>query len=564
MIRSLNIKTMVNFLRKIKKKIILPLSVGLSILMMATVVSNDFEISKSLDIYATLFRQLSVHYADELEAGKLNKVAIDAMLQSLDPYTIYIPESEIEDFRFMTTGQLGGIGAWVHQRKENLEISGMYANSPAAEKGLETGDILIEIDGKNLEGLKAGEVNKLLQGQAGTSVEVTVRKPLKDEIITAKMKRKDIQMESIPYFGVLKNNTGYIKLNSFTQNAGSEVKEAFLKLKNEHNITSLILDLRDNGGGLLIEAVNIANIFVKKNQQIVSTRGRVYERNRTYKTSMPPVDMDIPLAVLINERSASASEIVAGALQDMDRAVIIGQRSFGKGLVQNVVPLSYNSQLKVTVAKYYIPSGRCIQAIDYFAKNKNAVEVPDSLISAYKTANNRVVYDGKGINPDIKVELGDDNTIISFLKKEYIIFDFATQYHALNGGVENPETFELSENAWKDFIAFVEKRKFSYTTESEKVLKKLEKAMEKEEHLDLFQNDIASLKTRINNVKKDDILRNEKLIKRLLQEEIVYRSHFQNGKIRNSLTKDEDIIKSIEVLTDRLQLTKLLAGGYKK
>ncbi|MCD4663739.1 MAG: S41 family peptidase, partial [Bacteroidales bacterium] len=344
--------------------------------------SNNFEISKNLDIYTTLFKKLNTNYVDDISAGELIKTGIDAMLESLDPYTVYIPESEVEDYKFITTGQYGGIGALIQKQGDYIVIAEPYEDKPAHTAGLKAGDKILEIEGKSTEGKSTSDVSAILKGQPGSSVNVLISRDGIDDPFEMELARENIKIDNIPYYGMLNNRVGYIKLTGFTQKAGKEVKDAFIDLRDNNDLKGIILDLRGNGGGLLQEAVNITNIFVDKGEVVVSTKGKLPNKNNTYRTMNVAVDKEIPLVVLVDNSSASASEIVGGAIQDLDRGVIIGQRTFGKGLVQNVMPLSYNSQAKITVAKYYIPSGRCIQAIDYSHKDKNgdSKRIPDSLI----------------------------------------------------------------------------------------------------------------------------------------------------------------------------------------
>jgi carboxyl-terminal processing protease len=412
-------------------------------LMFTSSTNSDFEISKNLDIFATLYRELNQNYVDELQPGELMKTAIDEMLKSLDPYTVYISEADIEDFRFMTTGQYGGIGSLIQQQSDFIVITEPYEGFPAQTNGLRAGDIIVEINGKPVSGKTVSEVSDLLKGQPGSMVELVIKRPAADKNINFSIERKEIKVSDIPWSGMVDPKVGYIKLNSFTMNSGNEVKNAFDKLKSESpNMDGIILDLRGNGGGLLSEAVNIANIFVDKGTTVVLTKGKLSDSNKTYKTLNNAVDKSIRLVVLINGYSASASEIVAGFIQDVDRGVIVGEKSYGKGLVQNVIPLSYNTSLKVTVAKYYIPSGRCIQAIDYSKKvNGKAVHYNDSTKQRFTTKNGRVVYDAGGILPDVKVVADSLSDItISLLLKNHI-FNFATEYVLKHPKIASPETF---------------------------------------------------------------------------------------------------------------------------
>ncbi|MDD3010755.1 MAG: S41 family peptidase, partial [Bacteroidales bacterium] len=422
--------------------------------------SNAFEIAKNLEIYADVFRQLNNNYVDEIKPGELSKAAIDALLKTLDPYTVYKSESEIEDFRFMTTGQYGGIGALIQQQGEYVVISEPYKGFPADKAGLKAGDKIASIDGHPTTNRTSDEVSEMLKGEPGTNFEIKVIRYGAEKAIPFTITREKIQINDIPYYGVTEENIGYINLNSFTQHAALHVKKAFLELKSNHELEGIILDLRGNGGGLLNEAVEIVNLWVDKGELIVSTKGRLPEKNKDYYTQSNVMDADIPLVVLVNGASASASEIVAGAIQDLDRGIVLGTKTFGKGLVQNIVPLNYNSQIKITVAKYYIPSGRCIQAIDYANKengqNGQNGQIPDSLLTAFKTRAGRIVYDGGGVSPDI---ISDDRILhditINLLSKN-LIFDFCTQWYWENEAIEEPEAFTVTDAmyaAFKDFLA---------------------------------------------------------------------------------------------------------------
>lgn len=392
---------------------------------------RTFEILKNLDIYSSLIKQLNNDYVDEINPGELTKTGIDAMLESLDPYTNFIPESEVEDYRFITTGQYGGIGALIHQQGDYVVISEPYEGSPAQKSGLLAGDKILEVNGQNAVGKNYDQVSTILKGQSGTTVMLKIKRDGMDKPIEKSINRENIKIDNIPYSGILSEDIGYIRLTGFTQNAARDFRQAFQKLREAHDLSGVIIDLRGNGGGLLTEAVDISANFVEKGQEIVRMKGKVSEKNRIYQTTLTPVDQNIPIVVLVDRSSASASEILAGAMQDLDRGVIMGQRTFGKGLVQNVIPLSYNAQLKITVAKYYIPSGRCIQAIDYSHKNNNGgfSRIPDSLIREFKTKTGRSVYDGGGISPDIMTNRKTYSNIAMALFRKYLIFDYATKYH---------------------------------------------------------------------------------------------------------------------------------------
>lgn len=527
---------------------------------------NNFEISKNLDIYTTLFRELNINYVDEINSGELMEAAINAMLESLDPYTIYIPESEVEDYRFMTTGQYGGIGALIHKQGDYVVISEPYEGFPAHKAGLKAGDRILKINNKSAKGKSSADVSKVLKGSPGTTLKILIErngepKPIEKEII-----REKIKIENIPYYGMLNDDIAYIKLTGFTQNAAREVKNSFLKLKENNDVKSLILDLRGNGGGLMNEAVDITNIFVEKDKEVVSTKGKLSNRNKSHKTRYAPVDLSIPLVVLINQASASASEIVAGAIQDLDRGVILGQRTFGKGLVQNVIPLSYNSKVKVTVAKYYIPSRRCIQAIDYSLKDENGHfnKIPDSLITAFKTQNGRTVYDGGGIEPDIKLKpLKFSNIAISLFTK-FLIFDYANKFFRENPEIPPADEFIITDQIFDDFKNYISDKNYDYTTESEKTLEKLKKYAEKEKYFDAIQSEYETLKMKMKHDKDEDLNKYKDQIKELIKIEIVSRYYYQKGKIIASIANNPEIKEAMEILENKTLYESILNGTYQK
>ena len=528
--------------------------------------ANDqgFEILKNLDIYSTLIKELNINYVDQINPGELTKTGIDAMLESLDPYTNYITESEIEDYKFITTGQYGGIGALIHQQGEYVVISEPYEGSPAQKSDLRAGDKVLEINGQSAKGKSYSDVSAILKGAAGTSITIKVLRDGEPQPIEKKITREIIKIDNIPYSGIVGDNIGYIKLTSFTQNAGSEVRQAFIRLKEKNELKGLIIDLRGNGGGLLNESVDIVNIFVDKGQEVVTTKGKLPDKNHTYKTLNSPVDPDLPLIVLVDNQSASASEILSGSLQDLDRGVIVGQRTFGKGLVQNVIPLSFNAQMKVTVAKYYIPSGRCIQAIDYSHKdNKGSFsKIPDSLISAFKTKNGRTVYEGRGINPDIKTKPFAYSNIALTLYSKYLIFDFATKFRHDVPEIALPDQFEITDAIFDDFLRFISDKNYDYTTKTEKALEELKKNAEKEHYFTAIKSEYDALKTQMSNDKKGDLIKHKEQIKELLKLEIVTRYNFQKGRIIASLKNDTDIQKAVTILHDGTMYQSILAGSY--
>ena len=526
---------------------------------------NNFEISKNLDIYATLIRELDKNYAEEINPGDLTETAIDAMLETLDPYTVYIPESNAEDYKLLTTGQYGGIGALIHKNGEYVVISEPYEGFPAQKAGLVAGDRLLEINGKSMKDKNSDEVSEILKGQPGVELDLLISRIGIAEPFIVKVKREEIKIPNIPYYGMLPGGMGYIRLSNFTQNAGSEVKKAFLELKNNNELKGIIIDLRGNGGGLLNEAVNICNLFVDEKQLIVSTKGKIASKNQDHYTRTVPVDKEIPLAILVDKSSASASEIVAGAIQDLDRGVIIGQRTYGKGLVQNVIPLTYNSQVKITVAKYYIPSGRCIQSIDYFNndENGNSKRIPDSLVSEFETRNGRPVYDGGGIEPDVYLDPLKLSKISQTLVTKYLIFDYANLFASKYNSIPPPEEFEIDDEIFNDLVLFLNDKNYDYKTASEEALEKLKTNAEKEHYFDAIEAEYNTLKSKILHDKSADLITHKDEIKMILKDEIVARYYYQKGRILASLNDDPEIARAIEVLQGSETYLAILDGTIK-
>ncbi|HPE77488.1 MAG TPA: S41 family peptidase [Draconibacterium sp.] len=510
---------------------------------------KNFEMAKSLEIYHTLFRELNMFYVDEVDPNKLVKTSIDDMLSSLDPYTNYISEDQIEDFRFMTTGEYAGIGALISKQNNKIVIAEPYEGFPAQKFGLKAGDVLLEVEGKSTSDMNTEDVSSLLKGPANKPVKIKYERYGEKKPVTVDVVREKISIDAVPYFGMLDNTTAYIRLSSFTDNCSSDVKKAFLELK-KNNPHSLVLDLRGNPGGLLNEAVEIVNLFVPKGSEIVSTRGKVTQWDKVYKATSNPIDTTIKIAVLTNSGSASASEIVAGAIQDLDRGIIVGTRTFGKGLVQTTRDLSYNTKLKVTTAKYYIPSGRCIQALDYSHRNEDGSvgTVPDSLISEFTTKKGRKVYDGGGVVPDIKLENESLSSLSIALITKFMVFDFATKFSNENAAIASPEEFEVTDDIYKQFISFVKENNFVYESESEEELDDLISHAKKEKYYGLAQSEFEALKAKLTpNFDKDATDFSDE-IKELLTDEIVSRYYYQKGAIRAAIHDDKGIKKAIEEL----------------
>lgn len=542
---------MTQYHNKMSKKIKIFVVSCVVILSSFSFTDSYFEIAKNLDIFTTVYRELNNYYVDETDPGKLMKTAIDKMLKSLDPYTNYIPESEIEDFQFMTTGQYGGIGAVITKRKDYVFISEPYKGFPAQKAGLIAGDKILEIDGESAKGKNTEEVSKALKGQPNTDVELLIERPYMKEPFTVNFKRQKISVKSVPYFSYVDDGIGYIKLRSFTRDCSKDIKEALLDLKKQEELRGLILDLRGNPGGLLNESVSIVNLFVEKGQEVVSTKGKIESWDKVYKASRPPIDLETPIVVLINQSSASASEIVAGAIQDLDRGIVIGKRSFGKGLVQQTKKLSYNSQLKLTVAKYYIPSGRCIQALDYSNRNEDGSvgKVPDSLMTAFKTKNGRTVYDGGGIKPDVEVEQDDISNLIISLIQERLFFDYATYFKHSNASLDS--SFTMNDKDFNSFVNFLSDKSYDYKTETEKALEELKSTSENENYFEFIESKFLDLSNEFEINKKNDLNRNKDIIKEILSEEIVSRYYFQEGRIRTSLKYDKEVQEAIKYLAQQ-------------
>ena len=527
---------------------ILILALLLPIGLFAQEKQNNFEIAKSLDIYNSLLRELNLNYVDEINPGELNETAIKAMLDGLDPYTVFIPESDIENAKFMTTGEYGGIGAIIQYDGEFTRISDPYYGWPAQKAGIIAGDVILEVNGVDCKKKNTQEVSNLLKGQPGTEVTLKLKRYGQEKPIEKTLKREKVKIDNIPYYKLFDNGIAYLQLSGFTRDAAKEVKEKFAEMRKKGQLKGFVLDLRGNGGGLMNEAVDIVNMFIPKGKPVVSMKGKAATANSLHPTNNDPVDLDIPLAVLVDGNSASASEIVAGAIQDYDRGVIIGERTFGKGLVQNILPLSYNTQMKVTVAHYYIPSGRCIQEIDYSHKKDTTQTKNDTLGKAFKTIHGRTVYEGHGIMPDVKVKRDPYAIVTAYLYGKNYIFDYANKYYSEHKSIDSADRFQIDEDTYQDFMKFVKDKKFSYTTESEKAIEKLKKTAKDEGYLDKIKPQIELLEKNLAAEKANDLISNRKDIEELLRSEIVGRYYYQRGRIVASLNDDSDLKRAFEIL----------------
>ncbi len=533
-------------------------SVVLLFSLQAKAQSNGFEVIKSLELMDQIYENLDLYFVDDVQPGKLSKVAIDAMLKELDPYTVYYAEANIEDYRLMTTGQYGGIGSLIKKADEYVYISEPYEGNPAQKSGLRAGDKILEIDGKTMFNKPSDQVSDALKGPKGTVVKILVER-FNEGNKLIEITRDEIKIPDVPYYGIIKEKVGYISLNSFTQTASEEVKKGIIAMQKD-GMEQLILDLRGNGGGLLIEAVKIVNFFVPKDKVVVFTKGRVKEENHVYKTMEEPIALGLPLIILIDEGSASASEIVAGSLQDLDRAVIIGEQSYGKGLVQRTYDLKYGSKVKITIAKYYTPSGRCVQRLEYYDKESGAKpkEISDSLLRKFKTQNGRDVIDGRGIDPDLAIEKEDLSQFSALLFSKNIFFNYATQYHANKKEIATADKFQLSDDEYALFKTYVLNAKLSYSTAAQNALKKLKLEAEKEGTFDDLKAEYENILVKISPDPAKDLDKYRIEIAEMLENEIVSRYYFQKGRTINSFEHDPAVIKAIQTAMDNNSYNAIL------
>lgn len=536
---------------------------------------RNFQISKNLDIFNSIFKELDMFYVDTVNAEKMIQTGVEGMLSLTDPYTEYYPEEEVSSLKEMTTGKYGGIGAVIryYEAKDRIAVVEPTEGMPAAEAGVKAGDIILSVGGKEMVrgDMKPQEfsskVSEALRGEPGTSFVLKVLRPLKNDstVMEFKITRKNIRTNPVPYYGMVKDSIGYLALSSFTENSAKDFKKAFIELK-QKGAKSLIIDLRDNGGGSLSEAVDIVNLYVPKGQEIVVTKGKVRQAQGSYKTQNEPVDTQIPLAVLVNGATASASEIVSGSLQDLDRAVVIGSRTFGKGLVQTIRPLPYNGTLKVTTSKYYIPSGRCIQAIDYAKKNADGsvARTPDSLTTVFHTAAGREVRDGGGIRPDIEVKGDKIPNIVFYLMNDDLIFDYATQYCWEHPTLASVDDFKLTDADYEAFKKLVKSRNFTYDRQSEKMLKSLKEIAEFEGYMTEAAEEFKALEKKLNHNLDRDLDYFAKPIKEYISQEIVTRYFYQRGAAMERLKDDTDLEEAIKVLQNPVRYREILSAPVKK
>ena len=518
-----------------------------------------FEIAKNMEVFSSVYSEVNKYYVDEIDPNEMMQKGIEAMLESLDPYTTYISEDRIEDFRFMHTGQYGGIGAMIGTRNNKVTVLMPYEGFPAFKAGLKIGDELVEISGQNVVGKNTNDISKLLKGQANTSVTAKVKRYGQTELLDVELIRQKITVKSVPYSGIIDGDVGYIVLTSFTQSASSEITTALKELK-QQGATRFILDLRGNPGGLLKEAILICNLFIERGKEVVSTRGKIERWNQTHNAPNDPFDLNSRLAILVNGSSASASEIVSGVIQDYDRGVLIGSKTYGKGLVQATFPTAYNSQVKVTTAKYYIPSGRCIQKLDYSHKNKDgeAEAIPDSLLTPYQTSKGRTVLDGEGVTPDIHIEVKDASEVLIALTRKNIIFDFGTMYYYEKDSITSIDDFVVTDALYNEFVAFTVKQGFDYESYSEQKVASFKTDFESDS-LDVdITAEILEIQKKLDASKENDLIKYKKEIKRELKVELASRYYLKKGVIRATILDNEEVDAALSVLKNTSRYNQIL------
>jgi carboxyl-terminal processing protease len=526
--------------------------------MAFTVTTNNgryFEILKNIEIYTNLYKELNTAYVDDIEPSQMMRTGIDAMVSSLDPYTNYISENEIESYRLNTEGRDNSFGAQLKKIGDYATITEVYKDQPADEAGLKPGDQILQVDGKDAKDKSVEEMAGIMRGSPGSLMTLTIQRPGTADPFRVSVERTRVEVPNVPYHGMLTDDIGYITLTTFTRNAGRNVANALKELRTENpDLKGVVFDLRGNGGGLLSEAVNVSNVFIPRGELVAATKGRVKDWDRTYKTQNNPVDEEIPLVVVINGRSASASEIVCGTMQDYDRGVLIGQRSYGKGLVQNTVQVGYNSRLKLTIAKYYIPSGRCIQSVEY--ENGEPVDVPEDQRTPFKTRNGRTVLDGGGVKPDIIIPKVTDNKLAKSLIDQDFVFRYATKWVQQHDSIPSVEDFKFED--FEDFLSFVKAENFEYVSETEKAIEKLEATAEKEGFE--FEDPLTALRNSLNQIKIEDLRQFKVELTKMIEKEIAGRYYYQEGAIKMGLRNDNEIQEAIVLLNDKVKYNKILSG----
>jgi carboxyl-terminal processing protease len=536
---------------------------GMAILALCLWSFNDdlFQIAKNLNVFASVYKEVNINYVDDINSSKMLKTGVDAMLDGLDPYTEFVPESEIEEYKLhYVSTQYGGIGAGIFAREGKIYISDVFEGFPAQKADIRAGDQLVKINNVDLTGKNNDQVSQLLKGSKGATIKLLIKRgdaqPVEKDLI-----RDEIKQPNVTYYGMVDGNMGYIKLDKFLENSSDEVTNALVNIK-KNNPNGIILDLRSNGGGILQEAVKIVNLFVPKNVGVVSQKGKIKEKNAAYVTQNTPLEPNLPLVVLVNGRSASASEIVAGSLQDLDRAVIIGQRSYGKGLVQQTFNLPYNSLVKITIAKYYIPSGRCVQALDYTHRKDDGsvVKVADSLMHEFKTKDGRSVYDGSGVFPDIPVKQERFANVTQTLVSKLLIFDYATLYRNTHDKISDPHDFHLSDAEYNDFVKYLSDKNYSYTTATEKLVNNLKNEATKEKQFSNIQAEYDALKAKMISSKKNDLQQNKDEIKQVLENEIASRYYYEKGRYETNFKYDKELAQSIKTMQNKSQVAAILKG----
>ncbi|WP_240315218.1 S41 family peptidase [Mucilaginibacter pineti] len=537
---------------------------GIVVLAAGALAFDDdlFQISKNLDVFASVYKEVNINYVDDINSAKLVKTGVDAMLDGLDPYTEFVPESEIEDYKLhYVSTQYGGIGSSIFARDGKVYVSEVFAGFPAQKGDVRPGDQILKINDIDLSGKNNDQVSLLLKGSKGAAIKLLLKRDNVSQPFEKNLVRDEIKQPNVSYSGMVDGNMGYIKLDKFLENSASEVTNALVSIK-KNNPNGIILDLRSNGGGILQEAVKIVNLFVQKDVEIVSQKGKVKDKNFTYSTVSAPLEPNLPLVVLVNSHSASASEIVAGSLQDLDRAIIIGQRSYGKGLVQQTFNLPYNSLVKITIAKYYVPSGRCIQELDYTHRKDDGsvVKVADSLIHEFKTKNGRSVYDGSGIYPDIFIKQEKFANVTQALVGKLLVFDYATIYRDKHAKINDARTFTLSDTDYGDFVKYVSDKNYSYTTNSEKVLNSLKTEATKEKQFPEIQAEYDILKSKLMASKKNDLQLHKTEIKQVLENEISSRYYYEKGRYEANFKYDDELAQAVKTMQDKTQLASILKG----